>query len=110
FDDTGTDGREIEKRLTQAKQVIGFLNSVFWSGEITKGRKMRVYEAMVKSSLLYGSETCRLIERFKSRLEAVEMHVLRRSSRTSRREHVPNEVIKSEMDVEDNITKDIERN
>ncbi|KAL3285578.1 hypothetical protein HHI36_000108 [Cryptolaemus montrouzieri] len=67
---------------------------------------MRVYEAMVKSSLLYGSETWWLTERFKSRLEAVEMDVLRRSSRTSRTEHVPNEVIKREMGVEDNITKD----
>ncbi|KAL3281141.1 hypothetical protein HHI36_004361 [Cryptolaemus montrouzieri] len=63
----------------------------------------------LKSSLLYGSEIWRLTERFKSRLKAVEMDVLRRSSRTSRREHVPNEVIKREMGVEDNITKDIER-
>ncbi|KAL3282947.1 hypothetical protein HHI36_006105 [Cryptolaemus montrouzieri] len=90
------DGKEIERRITQAKQVIGSLNSVFWSGEITKGRKMRVYEAMVRSSLLYGSETWRLTERFKSRLEVVEMDVLTRSSRTSRREHVPIEVIKRE--------------
>ncbi|KAL3286054.1 hypothetical protein HHI36_000567 [Cryptolaemus montrouzieri] len=70
---------------------------------------MRVYEAMVKSSLLYGSETWRLTERFKSRLKAVEIDVLKRSSRTSRREHVPNEVIKKGMGVEDNISKDIER-
>ncbi|KAL3275043.1 hypothetical protein HHI36_019815 [Cryptolaemus montrouzieri] len=28
FDDTGTDGKEIEKRITQAKQVIGCLDSV----------------------------------------------------------------------------------
>ncbi|KAL3279652.1 hypothetical protein HHI36_017158 [Cryptolaemus montrouzieri] len=33
----------------------------------------------------------------------------RRSSTTSRREHVPNEVIEREIGVEDNITKDIER-
>ncbi|KAL3283143.1 hypothetical protein HHI36_006297, partial [Cryptolaemus montrouzieri] len=46
FDDTGTDGKAIEKRITQAKQVIGCINSVFWSEEITKSRKMRVYEAM----------------------------------------------------------------
>ncbi|KAL3268560.1 hypothetical protein HHI36_007668 [Cryptolaemus montrouzieri] len=70
---------------------------------------MRVYEAMVKSSLLYGSETWRLTERFKSRLEAMEMDVLKRSSRTWRREHVTNEVMKREMGVEDNITKDKER-
>ncbi|KAL3271920.1 hypothetical protein HHI36_022390 [Cryptolaemus montrouzieri] len=51
----------------------------------------------------------RLTEIFKSRLEAVEMDVPRRSSRTSRREHVPNEVMKREMGADDNITKDIER-
>ncbi|KAL3278214.1 hypothetical protein HHI36_013553, partial [Cryptolaemus montrouzieri] len=90
FGDTGTDGKEIEKKITQAKQVIGCLNSVCGSGEIKKGRKIRL------GSLPYGSETWRHTEGLKSRSEEVEMDVLRRSSITSKREHVPNEVMKRE--------------
>jgi len=37
---------------------------------------------LIKSSLLYGSETWRLIENNKRRVEATEMDALRRSSRT----------------------------
>jgi len=42
--------------------------------------------ALIKSSLLYGSETCRLTENNKRRVEATEMDALRRSSRISRKE------------------------
>ncbi|KAL3288883.1 hypothetical protein HHI36_003329 [Cryptolaemus montrouzieri] len=65
--------------------------------EITKkegcdeyGNRSNGLEGIYIEMLENGSE--KLFERL--RLEAVEMNVLRRSSRTSRREHVPNEVIK----------------
>jgi len=41
--------------------------------------------ALIKSSLLYGSETWRLTENNKRRVEATEMNALRRSSRISRK-------------------------
>ena len=41
---------------------------------------MNVYNALIESSLLYGSETWRLAENNKRRVEATEMDVLRRSS------------------------------
>jgi len=43
---------------------------------------LNIYNALVKSSLLYGSETWRLTENNKRWVEATEMDVLRRSSRT----------------------------
>ena len=44
---------------------------------------MNIYNALIKNSLLYGSETWRLTENDKRRVEATEMDALRRSSRTA---------------------------
>jgi hypothetical protein len=40
------------------------LNRILWSKDIRKERKLNIYSynALIKSSLLYGSETWRLIE------------------------------------------------
>ena len=45
--------------------------------------KFNIYNALIKISLLYGSETWRLTEINKRRIEATEMVALRRSSRIS---------------------------
>lgn len=108
FDNTGTDVKEIGKRIVKAKKVIGALNGILWSKEITKKRKFNIYEAMVKSTLLYGSETWRISDRHKKRVEAVEMDAIRRSMRISRRERIRNDIIKQRMGIEDAITQDIE--
>ena len=42
---------------------------------------MNIYNVLIKSSLLYGSETWRLTENNKRWVEATEMDALRRSSR-----------------------------
>jgi len=43
---------------------------MLWSKGIRKERNLNIYNAMIKSSLLYGSETWRLIENNKRRVEA----------------------------------------
>ena len=55
---------------------------------------MNIYNTLIKSSLLYGSETWRLTENKKRRVEATEMDDLRRSSRISRKERVRNVTIR----------------
>lgn len=47
FDSTGTDTKEIEKRMIQTKRIIECLNEIFWSKEITK-KGNSTYEAMIK--------------------------------------------------------------
>jgi hypothetical protein len=47
---------------------------------------LNIYNALIKSSLLYGSETWRLTENNKRRVEATEMDALRRYLRLSRKE------------------------
>ena len=55
---------------------------------------MNIYNALIKSSLLNVSETWRLTENNKRRVEATEMDALRRSSRISRKEKIRNVTIR----------------
>jgi len=61
-----------------------------WSRDIRKDRKLNIYNALIKSSLLCGSETWRLAENNKRQVEATETDTLRRSSRISRKEIIRN--------------------
>ena len=65
---------------------------------------------MIKSSLLYGSETWRLTENNKGRVEATEMDALRRSSRISRKERIRNVTIRQQIVLEETTVKEIEQN
>jgi hypothetical protein len=75
-------------------------------------KKLDIYNVLIKSSLLYGSEIWRLTEntRSKRRVEATEMDALRRSSRISRKERVRNVTIRQQIGLEETIIKEIEQN
>ena len=73
FDTSGTDDKEISSRVIQARKCIACLNGILWSKDIRKERKLNTYNALIKSSLLCGSETWRLTENNKRRVEATEM-------------------------------------
>jgi hypothetical protein len=68
------------------------------------------YNALIKSSLLYGSETWRLTENNKRRVEATEMYALRRSSRISRKESIRYVTIRQQIGLEETLIKEIEQN
>jgi hypothetical protein len=65
---------------------------------------------LIKSSLLYGSETWRLTERNKRRVEATEMDALRRSSRISRKLRIRNVIVRQQIGLEETIIKETEQN
>jgi len=67
---------------------------ILWSKDIRKERKLNIYNALIKSSLLYGSETWRFTENNKRRVKATEMDALRRSPRISRKERIINVTIR----------------
>ena len=71
---------------------------------------MNIYNALIKSSLLYGSETWRLTENNKIRVETTEMDALRRSSRISRKDRIRNVTIRQQIGLEETIIKEIEQN
>jgi hypothetical protein len=61
---------------------------------------------LIKSSLLYGSETGRITENNKRRVEATEMEALRRSSRISRKDRIRNVTIRQQIGLEEAIIRD----
>jgi hypothetical protein len=75
-------------------KCITNLDGILWSKDIRKERKLKICNALIKISVLYGSETWRLIENNRRRVEATEMDALRRSSRTSRKERTRNVTIR----------------
>ena len=85
-------------------------DTVEWSEDIRKERKLNIYIALIKSSLFFGSETWRLTENNNRRVEATEMDALRRSSRISRKERIRNVTIRQQTGLEETIVKEIERN
>ena len=68
--------------------------------DIRKERKLNIYNALIKSSLLYCAETWRLPENNKRRVEATEMDDLRRSSRISRKDRIRNVTIRQQIGLE----------
>jgi hypothetical protein len=68
FYTSGTDNKEIRSIVMQARRCIACLNGVLWSKDIRNERKLNIYNALIKSSLLYGSETWKLTESNKRRV------------------------------------------
>jgi hypothetical protein len=64
---------------------------------------------LIKSSILYGAETCRLTEINKRQIEATEMDALRRSSRITRKVKIRNTTLRQQIGVEASIMKEIEQ-
>ena len=85
FDTSGRVDKEIRSRVIQARKCIACLNGILWSKDIRKERKLNIYNALIKSSLLHGSETWRLTENNERRVEATERDAMRRSFRISRK-------------------------
>jgi len=71
---------------------------------------LNIYNALIKIGLLCGSETWRLTENNKRRVEATKMAALRRSSRISRKGRIRNVTIRQQIGLEEPIIKEIEQN
>lgn len=57
FNKEGTDNEEIDNRIVMARKAIGCLNGILWNKNKLKRRKYNIYEAIIKCTLLYASET-----------------------------------------------------
>ena len=68
--------------------------------ELSKATKLRVINAMVVPTLLYGSETWTLQKRHRSKIQAMEMRYLRKVEGVTRLDRVLNEDIRRRLGVE----------
>lgn len=59
--------------------VIGCLNGIPLCNKITKGNTFNIYKPMIKSNRLYEATIWRINDRYKKKLDTVEMDATRRS-------------------------------
>ena len=70
---------EIDRRIAKAAAVMSKLNKRVWAnGQLTMNTKLKVYQACVLSTLLYGSESWTTYARQENRLESFHLRCLRR--------------------------------
>jgi hypothetical protein len=107
FTKDGRDTKNISRRVTQARKIMGVLKEVWWSKNVTRNGKKLIYNSMVKSVLIYGAETCSLYEDNRRRINATEMYALRRSTRISKLDRKTSEYIREKMDAHDITRKQL---
>ena len=91
---------EIENRIGTAPRMVEALRrEVVERKELNKATKLRVINAMVVTTLLYGRETWTLQKRHRSRIQAMKMRYLRKIGVT-RLDRVSNEDIRRSLGVE----------
>ena len=85
---------ELNTRIGKASSAIARLAKRVWDiSMLTTNTKMKVYQACVLSTLLYGSEAWTLYSRQEHRLNAFHLRCLRRLLGITRQERVPNSAV-----------------
>ena len=56
IDQLGDNTAEIKHRISQTRKAINASNSIWWHKNITKNRKLYIYQTIIQSILLYGAE------------------------------------------------------
>jgi hypothetical protein len=82
---------------------LGFFDIIYtvWHKDITKNRKLYIYQTIIQSILMYGAEVWQIPTREINKILSTEIDVLRRSARKSRMEKIKNEHIKEIMGVKE---------
>ena len=104
----GSEGDMI-RRIGLARGLFQNLNQVWTSKELSKHTKMRVYEVLILSALLYNSETWTLKENQKDRLRVLEMTFLRKIEGVTRRDRVRNQDIYTRLQYQRNVVQRIQQ-
>ena len=82
---------EIIARIGKAASVMSKLTKRVWENKnLTLNTKLKVYQACVLSTLLYGSETWTTYARQETKLNVYHMRCLRRILGITWRDQVPN--------------------
>jgi len=88
------DGRvntDIDSRINKASQAFNKLRNPLWNRrEISIRTKMRIFNAVIMSILLYGGETWTILKNDSSRLESFQMRCLRCILQITRRDRQRN--------------------
>ena len=78
---------EIKHKISRTRKAINTLNYIWWQKNITKNRKLCIYQTIIQSILMYGAEVWQIPTREINKILPTEMDVLR-SARKSRMERI----------------------
>lgn len=92
----GTDA-DVTRRIAAARTTFQMLHKIWSSKELSKHTKLRVFETLVLSVLLYNTETWTLKVASTKRLQVFEMACLRRIEGVTRRDRLRNTEIKERL-------------
>ena len=97
----GSMEKEIEARIGNARRVIGGMNdAVFRRKELSESTKIKVVDATMIPVLMYGYETWSLTKKQQSKVQAIQMNVLRRIEGVNRLDRVRNADIRERLNQE----------
>ena len=94
-----TSDKGITRRVGLATDIVRNLGSIWKSPDISKEAKVKLYQTLVQSNLLYNAETWTLKEDHKLKLQVLEMSVLQRILFVTRRDRRRNIYIKKELGI-----------
>ena len=97
----GSMEKEVEARIGSATQVIGGMNEiVLRRKELSRNTKLKVLNAVMMPTLMYGCETWSLSKQQQSRVQATQMNALRRIEGVCRLDRVRNVDIREKLQQE----------
>ena len=98
--------KEVRSRIGKAARIIGAPNEPVWKRkELSRRTKLRVYNAIVLPTLMYGSEMWVLNKQQESVIQAAAMRVLRRIAEKRMVKRVSNVEIRDELKEEGVLEK-----
>jgi hypothetical protein len=60
--------KDTETRIANAQYAFHMLNRIWYSSNLSKGYKIRIFNSNVKSVLLYGSETWKINKKINTKI------------------------------------------
>ena len=97
----GSMEKEVEARFGGATRVIGGMNEIVMRRkELTRNAKLKVLNAVMMPTLMYGCETWSLSKQQQSRVQATQMNALRRIEGVCRLDRVRNVDIREKLQQE----------
>jgi hypothetical protein len=75
IDQLGDNTTAIKHRISQIRKAINALNSIWWHKNITKNRKLYIFQGIIHSILTYGAEVWQIPTREMNEIISTEMDV-----------------------------------
>ncbi|XP_049829189.1 uncharacterized protein LOC126267923 [Schistocerca gregaria] len=101
-----------QETLSMTQKAANFYSQIRnlpWDDEMPKNSKASMYPAYFLPVLTYGLETCSVLKKGLSRIQATEIRFTITMNQTTRKDKIRNEVNKKVADTEDPVTSLIQK-